>query len=312
MSRPRFSCSAADVKQAIRNNLLPILTISGVTGGILLGFILRFSRSERWSKREVMYVGYLGELFLRALKALIIPLIVSSLVSAIGSLDLSLSKKIGLRAIAYYITTTVSAVILGIILVVTIHPGKGNDDDIIKAGEAKASYTPDLLMDLPRNLFPPNLIQACFETELRSGKRNTTGLGYDSTFLLPKEEWDIKSEHSRALNIMGLVSFATVLGLALSKLGPQGEGAGSDFFHSLSRRLRWSSPSWLILDLPRWDPLRWCLHESFEMEDFSVMLGQLGLYFGTVVLGIFIHGLFVLPTIYTLLTRRLPFRFLPT
>lgn len=47
-----------------------------------------------------------------------------------------------------------------------------------------------------------------------------------------------------------------------------------------------------------------------EMEDFSVMLGQLGLYFGTVVLGIFIHGLFVLPTIYTLLTRRLPFRFL--
>lgn len=43
-----------------------------------------------------------------------------------------------------------SAVILGIILVVSIHPGKGNDDDITKAGEAKASYTPDLLMDLPR------------------------------------------------------------------------------------------------------------------------------------------------------------------
>lgn len=44
----------------------------------------RYSRSERWTKREVMYVGYVGELFLRALKALIIPLIVSSLVSAIG------------------------------------------------------------------------------------------------------------------------------------------------------------------------------------------------------------------------------------
>ncbi|XP_037778829.1 excitatory amino acid transporter 1-like, partial [Penaeus monodon] len=168
MSRPRFSCKPSDIKQAIRNNLLPILTISGVTGGIVLGLILRYSRSERWTKREVMYVGYVGELFLRALKALIIPLIVSSLVSAIGSLDLSLSKKIGLRAIAYYLTTTVSAVILGIILVVSIHPGKGNDDDITKAGEAKASYTPDLLMDLPRNLFPPNLIQACFETHKTS------------------------------------------------------------------------------------------------------------------------------------------------
>ena len=46
--------------------------------------VFRYSRAEPWTKREVMYVGYIGELFLRALKALIIPLIVSSLVSAIG------------------------------------------------------------------------------------------------------------------------------------------------------------------------------------------------------------------------------------
>ncbi|XP_063585051.1 excitatory amino acid transporter 3-like isoform X1 [Penaeus indicus] len=322
MSRPRFSCKPSDIKQAIRNNLLPILTISGVTGGIVLGLILRYSRSERWTKREVMYVGYVGELFLRALKALIIPLIVSSLVSAIGSLDLSLSKKIGLRAIAYYLTTTVSAVILGIILVVSIHPGKGNDDDITKAGEAKASYTPDLLMDLPRNLFPPNLIQACFETHKTSivkpvlepndsridrweEKYNWTR--NDSTALLPKEEWDIKMEHSRALNIMGLVSFATVLGLALSKLGPKGKPL-LDVFHSLSDASMVIT-SWLIWISPI-GILFLVASMMIEMEDFSVMLGQLGLYFGTVVLGIFIHGLIILPTIYTLLTRRLPFRFL--
>lgn len=47
-----------------------------------------------------------------------------------------------------------------------------------------------------------------------------------------------------------------------------------------------------------------------EMEDFSVMLGQLGMYFGTVVLGIFIHGFIVLPVLYTVFTRKLPFRFL--
>ncbi|XP_047489491.1 excitatory amino acid transporter 3-like [Penaeus chinensis] len=304
MSRPRFSCKPSDIKQAIRNNLLPILTISGVTGGIVLGIILRYSRSERWTKREVMYVGYIGELFLRALKALIIPLIVSSLVSAIGSLDLSLSKKIGLRAIAYYLTTTVSAVILGIILVVSIHPGKGNDDDITKAGEAKASYTPDLLMDLPRNLFPPNLIQACFETHKTSIVKPVLE---PNDSMLPKEEWDIKMEHSRALNIMGLVSFATVLGLALSKLGPKGKPL-LDVFHSLSDASMVIT-SWLIWISPI-GILFLVASMMIEMEDFSVMLGQLGLYFGTVVLGIFIHGLIILPTIYTLLTRRLPFRFL--
>ena len=44
--------------------------------------------------REVMYVAYIGELFLRMLKALILPLIVPSLITAVGSLDMSLSGKV--------------------------------------------------------------------------------------------------------------------------------------------------------------------------------------------------------------------------
>lgn len=47
-----------------------------------------------------------------------------------------------------------------------------------------------------------------------------------------------------------------------------------------------------------------------EMEDFSVMLGQLGMYFLTVVIGIFIHGFIILPSLYLILTRKWPFRFL--
>ena len=79
-----------------------------------------------------MYVRYIGELFLRMLKALILPLIIPSLISAIGSLDMSLSGKVGGRAVGYYMATTVLAVILGIILVNAIHPGRPvgqNDDD---------------------------------------------------------------------------------------------------------------------------------------------------------------------------------------
>ena len=46
---------------------------------------------DDWTEREVMYVSYVGEIFLRMLKALILPLIVPSLITAVGSLDLSLS-----------------------------------------------------------------------------------------------------------------------------------------------------------------------------------------------------------------------------
>jgi Na+/H+-dicarboxylate symporter len=41
-----------------------------------------------------MYVSYAGELFLRMLKALILPLVVPSLITAVGSLDMSLSGKV--------------------------------------------------------------------------------------------------------------------------------------------------------------------------------------------------------------------------
>ena len=51
---------------------------------------------EKWTEREVMYVSIVGKLFLRMLKALILPLIIPSLVAAVGSLDMSLSGKVRL------------------------------------------------------------------------------------------------------------------------------------------------------------------------------------------------------------------------
>lgn len=137
-------------QSVLRENLLAILTVAGVLAGGALGFGLR-SRETPWKPREVLYVKYIGELFLRMLKALILPLIVSSLVAAIGSLDLTLSRRIGGRAIVYYMVTTVIAVVLGIILVVTIRPGKTGKVDV---GDLKATTrettTADTLMDLVR------------------------------------------------------------------------------------------------------------------------------------------------------------------
>lgn len=111
-------------KRFVKSNLLTFLTVIGVFGGTTLGLMLKNS-SEPWTQREVMYIQYPGDLFLRMLKCLIVPLLVSSITSAIGSLDLSMSKKIAFRAIVYYFTTTICAVVLGIILVSTIRPGSG-------------------------------------------------------------------------------------------------------------------------------------------------------------------------------------------
>ena len=46
-----------------------------------------------------------------------------------------------------------------------------------------------------------------------------------------------------------------------------------------------------------------------ELESFSVLLGQLGMYFLTVLIGLTVHGFFVLLLLYTLVVRKLPFSF---
>lgn len=149
--------------------MLTIATLAGVVFGIIVGLILRASSSSKWSPRDIMYFNFVGELFLRMLKGLILPLLISSLIAAIGTLDFKATGKIGGRAILYYMITTIMAVILGIILVMTVRPGidrhEKNSTEMAQttSSQLRTITTTDAMLDLVRNMFPPNIIQACIE-----------------------------------------------------------------------------------------------------------------------------------------------------
>ena len=70
----------------------------------------------------------------------------------------------------------------GMILVITIQPGVGNKDPEIKTKERSQNVsTIDTLMDLLRNMFPPNLVEACISqhrTEMQKPENSTTGWNY--------------------------------------------------------------------------------------------------------------------------------------
>lgn len=146
------------MKLKLKEHLLTILTLVAVVLGIVAGVVVRTvglqDENDKFPPRTIMYVRFIGSLFLNILKSLIIPLIVSSLIAAVGSLDISLSKRIGFRAIVYYMVTTVMAVILGIILVVIIRPGgdglEVQETLFFKKPETKAITTVDTLLDLVR------------------------------------------------------------------------------------------------------------------------------------------------------------------
>ena len=110
------------LKQA-KVNLLLIATVLAVGIGIGLAFILRIY-TKGLTQEEKGYFGFPGELFLRMLKFIILPLIASSMITGVAGLCTSKAGKIAARALIYYFLTTISAVILGLVLVSTIKPGK--------------------------------------------------------------------------------------------------------------------------------------------------------------------------------------------
>jgi len=289
--------------------------MAGVIGGVIFGLILRNCK-ETWSEREVMYVSYIGEIFLRMLKALILPLIVPSLITAVGSLDLSLSGKVGLRAVAYYFATTILAVILGIILVTAIHPGVGGQDKGSKKINARDVTTPDTLMDLVRQTVPPNIVQATMQQYrtalIRPECRDDECSAYvdgEGQYRDPKDllTWKFKGEWTNGPNILGLIMFAIVLGVSLAKLEEKGKPL-LDFFTSLSDAMM-TITTWVI-NLAPVGVFFLIGGQVLGTQDFGKVLEQLGWYFSTVIIGLCIHGFIVLPALYTLATRSLPFKFL--
>jgi Na+/H+-dicarboxylate symporter len=297
------------VMKALKSNALTIATLAGVIGGIVLGACLKGSREEKWTSREVMYIGYVGQLFLNMLKCVIIPLIIPSLIASVGGLDLSLSKMIGLRAIVYYLTTTVMAVILGIILVVTIQPGVGNQQAIQAEETVQRNITTaDTLMDLIRNCFPPNIIQANLQQYqtviVYPGNQydNKTGRDPDD-----KNTWKVEKNWTNSTNILGLVVFSIVTGIAISMSGEEGKPL-LRFVQSVSVVMM-KVTTWIIHLAPV-GVLFLIASQILEMENMSEEFGKLGWYFGTVMLGLSIHALITLPLLYIVSTRSLPFRFL--
>lgn len=103
-----------------RENLLLLLTILSVVVGIIIGVSVHPAHPDRVA---IELIAFPGELFLRMLKMLILPLLIFSLMAGLGSLDTKVAGALGWRTVVYYFCTTVLAVILGLILVLSIRPG---------------------------------------------------------------------------------------------------------------------------------------------------------------------------------------------
>ena len=87
----------------------------------------------------------------------------------LSGLDAKASGRLGTRAMVYYMSTTIIAAVLGVILVLAIHPGNPKLKKQLGPGKKNDEVSSlDAFLDLIRNLFPENLVQACFQQVTQS------------------------------------------------------------------------------------------------------------------------------------------------
>ena len=115
-------------------------------------------------------VTWMGVLFLRALKMLIVPLILTSIASGIANIGSGDALgKMGIKTLAYYLTTSIFAILTGLLLVNLIGPGKGVDAAFM--GSAEAIVVPNERPSLERTLYeiiPTNIFSALTNAKMLS------------------------------------------------------------------------------------------------------------------------------------------------
>ncbi|XP_043938585.1 excitatory amino acid transporter 2 isoform X1 [Protopterus annectens] len=303
----------------LMKNLLLTLTVVGVILGAIIGCLLRLASPIH--PDIVMVISFPGDILMRMLKMLILPLIISSLITGLSGLDAKASGRLGTRAMVYYMTTTIIAAILGVILVLAIHPGNPKLKEKLGEGVKNDEVSSlDAFLDLIRNLFPENLVQACFQqiqtvTKTIIPEGQPPVLTNDSIIRTVNETLtadDIKPVIKKSLqfkdgmNVLGLIGFFIAFGIAMGKMGEQAK-LMVEFFNILNEivmklviMIMWYSPLGIA-----------CLicGKIIAINDLEVVARQLGMYMLTVIIGLIIHGGIILPLIYFAITRKNPFTF---
>lgn len=215
---------------------------------------------------------FVGDVFIRLLKLIVMPLVIFSLISGIQTMgDASQLGRVGWRTMVYYALTTVVSVCIGLVVVNVVKPGVGLN---MAAGSDPPAVTPKPLLEVFRDIVPSNLFGAVAAGDM-----------------LP-------------------TIFASILiGLALLTLGEQGDGL-RDLVASINA-LVFRVTDWVMKTAPvgvaalfvttLLDP---------KLLDLASFFESLGSYMVAVIAGLGIHAFIVLPLVYFVVTRRNPLTFI--
>jgi solute carrier family 1 (glial high affinity glutamate transporter), member 2 len=277
------------------------------------------------SKDAIMIISYPGELFMRILKLMILPLVISSLITGSASINAKMNGKIALRTFFYFLTTSLFNAILGASLALLIQPGDpGMHSDM--GLTTKSVKLIDSILDIGRNIFPDNIFQASFQSAFTNYAPKTSPFEQNTTDALSQESQklisvnanpvaELKEEHElvrvvqyrSGTNTLGIVFFCLIFGTILGTIGEKGKVV-VEFFAAIFEVIMkmvilaclWLSPIGISSVI---------MGKILDVEDLSLVLSQLLMFIITVASGVFFYQFIVSQMIYFLVVKKNPFNF---
>ena len=164
------------LRKVAQEEPLLVQTLGGVVTGVALGAIINGANAGPVTSTARDLLGLPGELFMRALKCMVLPLIIGSTVGGVLSLQRSVSSASGARGLVRrtllsYAISMQCAVALGITCMTLFQPGRGVTLSTESCAKANVAPSPPpapvmhlspttALLNTLRSCVPPNVVAA--------------------------------------------------------------------------------------------------------------------------------------------------------
>jgi len=151
------------------NNKLFIAIIVALILGVILGGIVHYQFVE---SKEVFSknIKLLGTVFIRMVQMIIAPLVFTTLVVGIAKMgDMKMVGRVGAKAMGWFISASLVSLLLGMVLVNTLAPGKGTNikmDDASSASELLETTQSFSLEEFVKNIVPKSIFEAFATNEI--------------------------------------------------------------------------------------------------------------------------------------------------
>jgi proton glutamate symport protein len=221
---------------------------------------------------------FIGGLFMQALKMIIVPLIVTSVVSGIASLQgVKGFARLGLKTVGFYVASSLAAILLGLVLVNLIQPG-------MTRGEPNATI---------RQAFELQASQASASDRAKVSVASEREAGdFLEIFrkMLPENVVSAAADNGQML---GVIVFSLIFALAITRLPEVEMRTIREFFQAANDAMVVMT-KWVMATAPIGV---YALILPVVYETGAGLFVELGSYFATVLLALGLHLLVVLPLI---------------